>query len=87
VEHRQHAGDDVVTSKRERLRPRLAVEPGVLRHIAGEEAVPGALEALGTQGPVEPPRRPPRPLESPGRQPQQRCGRRRANHGPRRSLP
>ena len=37
----------VVTPKRQRLRAGFSVEPGVLPHVAGEEAVPGALEALG----------------------------------------
>lgn len=75
-EHGQHARGDVVGAGRHGLRPGLRVEPGVLRYVAGEEPVPGAADALGPQGPAQPPRRPPRPLQDPGGEPQQRHGRR-----------
>lgn len=87
VEQGLHTGSDFVAAQRQRLRASLPVDPGALPQVAGEEAVRGALEALGPQGPIEPPRRPPGPLHRPGRQPQQRHGRRRADQRPRGGLP
>jgi hypothetical protein len=85
--HGLHAWGDVVAAERQRLLASLPVNPGGFPQVAGEEAVPGALEALGPQGPIEPPRRPPGPLQRPGHQPQQRHGRHRAGQRPRRCFP